>query len=72
MALNRWLPEITAHDVLPIAPFGNYSAASLANNPARLETFPGAARLTRFPLSRAGTKIVRFFRQVPKRFLSER
>jgi hypothetical protein len=52
MVLNRRLPRITARALLPIVPFGDYSA-SRTDELSRVETFPGAACLTRFPVMHA-------------------
>jgi len=52
MVLNRRLPRITARALLPIVPFGDYST-SRADELSRVETFPGAACLTKFPVMHA-------------------
>jgi hypothetical protein len=48
--LNRRLPEITARHVLPSVLFGIRSSAVVPTDLTRVETFPGAACLKRFPV----------------------
>jgi hypothetical protein len=51
--LSRRLPEITARDGLPIVPSVPVHPRAVPANLTRVETFPGAACLRRFPVVHA-------------------
>jgi len=53
MALNKRLPRITARDILSNDAFSEIDPLAGLKNLARVETFPGAACLTRFPVMHA-------------------
>jgi hypothetical protein len=51
--VSRRLPEITARDGLPVVPLVLVHPRAVPANLTRVETFPGAACLRRFPVVHA-------------------